>query len=236
MANAQPRLRQIPGSSMDLSRPRNLPLVMPPAKPGSFYPRSGSIRTEISVRRLPLLTACLSLLLAPFASHACGGDPAHSMASLEAFVSGQWTGSGKFASGKDIAADVAFAPVPGGHWLNYTHVDHPPGRYRAQATWGYADPTHFVMTLHDNFGGARVFSSEGWCDGRIVFDKQLDLAQLKPEPKGAERERFVFERTEGNRLKMTYERGTEAGDWRMVDSLTFERRTPVTASNESGSH
>jgi hypothetical protein len=172
--------------------------------------------------KLSVITACLFTLFSPVAINACDADPSGSFASLSSFVSGKWTGAGKFASGKDIAADVSFDPVPGGHWLTYTHADHPPGTYRAQATWGYVDPTHFVMTLHDSSGGARVFSSQGWCDGRVVFEKQSDLAQPRHEPQGTERERFTFERIDGGRLKMTYERGKEAGDWRMVDSLVFD--------------
>ncbi len=136
------------------------------------------------------------------------------------FLSGEWTGEGAFASGKKIEADVSFSSDLDGQWLAYRHADRPPGKYKAVGMWGYAKGDgEFAMTLNDNFGGARRFASQGWRDGRVVFENVAN-----PDVPVAGRERFVFERYEGNRLKMTYERGDADAGWRMVDYVVFTRK------------
>ena len=118
-------------------------MVIDGKEPAPSYPSKGA-KTEDSMLKSFFIAACLCVLVSPAVTRACDADPAMSMASLEAFVSGNWSGSGKFASGKDIAADVSFDPVPGGHWLAYEHKDRPPGSYMARGTWGYVDPAHFA--------------------------------------------------------------------------------------------
>lgn len=136
------------------------------------------------------------------------------------FLSGEWTGEGEFASGKKIEADVSFSSDLDGQWLAYRHADRPPGKYKAAGMWGYAKGgDEFVMTLNDNFGGARRFASRGWEDGRVVFENVANATAP-----AAGRERFVFERYEKNRLKMTYERGDDETGWRMVDYVVFTRK------------
>ncbi|SRR5258707_1303130 len=49
------------------------------------------------------------------------------------FFSGEWNGTGEFASGKKIEADISFTPDLDGQWLVYRHADRPPNRYKALA-------------------------------------------------------------------------------------------------------
>lgn len=166
-----------------------------------------------------LLALCMSFA----ASAADKADPPALRKIPEAlvgFLSGEWVGEGAFASGKKIEADVSFASDLDGQWLSYRHADRPPGKYKAAGMWGYAKGDgEFVMTLNDNFGGARRFASEGWQDGRVVFDNVANATVP-----AAGRERFVFERYAGDRLKMTYERGDAKAGWRMVDYVIFTRK------------
>lgn len=166
----------------------------------------------------------LLALCASFASHAADkADPPALRkvpVALADFLSGEWSGEGAFASGKKIEADVSFASDLDGQWLAYRHADRPPGKYKAVGMWGYAKGgDDFVMTLNDNFGGARRFVSRGWEDGRVVFENVANATAP-----AAGRERFIFERYEGNRLKMTYERGDGEAGWRMVDYVVFIRK------------
>jgi len=167
---------------------------------------------------------CFFILLCASSGAAAADKPAPPALSkvpdaLVGFLSGAWTGEGAFANGKKIEADVSFASDLDGQWLAYRHADRPPGKYKAVGMWGYAKGGEFVMTLNDNFGGARRFASEGWRDGRVVFE---NVANAGAPATG--RERFVFERYEGDRLKMTYERGDGEDRWRMVDYVVFTRK------------
>lgn len=174
--------------------------------------------------------AFCAFAFAGFATRAVACDsaqPARPTAEIAAFLAGDWSGAGAFASGKAIAADVSFRPVAGGAWLAYSHADRPPGRYRADGTWGYTRSGAFIMTLHDSGGGARVFASEGWCGDGVVFDQREDLAAAAAAPAAPARERFVFERLAADRLKMTYLRGDAGNEWRMVDYVVFDRKTPA---------
>lgn len=76
------------------------------------------------------------------------------------------------ASGKKIEADISSTSDLDGQWFVYRHADRPPNRYKALGMWGceYAS-RRFIMVINDNFGGARRFSSEGWLNGKVVFEK-----------------------------------------------------------------
>jgi hypothetical protein len=147
--------------------------------------------------------------------------PAHSQESkrvdpdMAAFFTGDWAGAGEFASGKKIEADVNFHPELDGQWLMYTHKDRAPNRYKAMGMWGYESASRqLVMTVNDNFGGARTFNSAGWADGKVVFATASSARQ----------ERFTFERQSPTQFKMTYEVSSDGKTWRMGDYLVFVKR------------
>lgn len=132
------------------------------------------------------------------------------------YFSGEWSGEGQFASGKKIEADISFRTDLDGQWLAYRHTDRPPGQYKAAGMWGFERSANaFVMTLNDNFGGARNFSSAGWRDGKIVFERAIDAHK---------QERFTFLREADDRMKMSYEVSADGSPWKLVDHLIFHKR------------
>lgn len=140
------------------------------------------------------------------------------------YFSGEWSGKGEFASGKKIEADIGFRADLDGQWLAYRHTDRPPGKYKAAGLWGFERASKaFVMTLNDSSGGARTFSSTGWRDGRVVFERDVDASAEGPAA-ARKRERFTFLRETDDRMKMVYEVNPDGGHWKMVDYLIFVRR------------
>ena len=140
---------------------------------------------------------------------------------LVQFLSGEWIGQGEFASGKKIEADVSFAVDLDGQWLMYRHTDRAPNKYKAVGMWGFETKSRrFMMTVNDNFGGARRFSSDGWTNGKVVFEKIVDDVA----PASSIRERFTFERQDADTFKMTYETSQDGKTWRLGDYLVFKRK------------
>jgi len=146
---------------------------------------------------------------------------------LVRFFSGEWAGAGEFASGKKIEADASFSPDLDNQWLVYRHADRAPNSYKALGMWGFEYTSKkFIMVINDNFGGARLFSSEGWRDRKVVFLKQNTLA---PQTGAAaaqpgNQERFTFERQTDDAFKMTYEVSKDGTNWRMGDYLIFKKK------------
>ncbi|MBS0214993.1 MAG: DUF1579 family protein [Proteobacteria bacterium] len=143
---------------------------------------------------------------------------------LARFFAGNWQGQGAFASGRKIEADVSFEASMDGQWLTYRHADRAPNSYKAQGFWGYERTSHaFVMVLADNFGGARLFSSDGWKDDKLVFEGR---GAISPSPSSgtSARERFTFAKQSADEFRMSYETSKDGTAWRLVDSLTFKRK------------
>ena len=143
------------------------------------------------------------------------------------FFSGEWQGQGEFANGRKIEADVSFAPDLDNQWLVYRHHDLAPNQYQALGLWGFeAVSKTFVMVVNDNFGGSRLFSSEGWTNGKIVFRKAALItpqsdARLNPP---TTQERFTFERQTDDSFKMTYESSRDGASWQLGDYLVFKKQ------------
>lgn len=135
------------------------------------------------------------------------------------FFVGEWDGQGEFASGKKIEADVSFTMELDNQRLLYRHVDRLPNRYKALGTWGYDHKTNkFVMIIQDNFGGSRIFESDGLKNGKIVFLKDV------PATATAYSERFTFETKLPNFFKMTYEASRDGKTWKLGDYINFKRK------------
>ncbi len=135
------------------------------------------------------------------------------------FFVGEWEGHGEFSSGKKIEADVSFTMELDNQRLLYRHADRLPNRYKALGTWGYDQETNkFVMFVQDNFGGSRLFESDGWKDGKVVFLKDV------PATAAAYPERFTFEAKAPNLFKMTYEASREGKNWKVGDYINFKRK------------
>jgi hypothetical protein len=133
------------------------------------------------------------------------------------FFAGNWSCTGEFASGKKIEADVSFTPELDGKWLLYRHNDRPPGPFRALALWGVDQPSgSLVAVMEDNFGNARLFTSNGWKDGSITFGRAAMLDQKISQ------ERFRYDRQSEHSFKMTYERSVD-GQWKLGDFIVCTR-------------
>jgi hypothetical protein len=158
-----------------------------------------------------LLTLFPSLLLVQ-------QPPAPSIdAEAAALFDGRFGCQGEFANGRKIEADVNFEKQMDGKWLAYTHTDRPPNRYRALGYWGTDRETgNFVMLLVDIGGGARLFTSQGWKNGAVTFERA-------PLPgQGEHAERFRFEKQSEASFRMTYE--VRAGDsWRLGDFIVCKK-------------
>lgn len=135
------------------------------------------------------------------------------------FFVGEWEGQGEFSSGKKIEADVSFTMELDNQRLLYRHTDRLPNKYKALGTWGYNRETNkFVMIVQDNFGGSRLFESEGWQNGKIVFLKNVPVTAT------AYPERFTFETKAPNLFKMTYEASRDGKNWKLGDYINFKRK------------
>jgi hypothetical protein len=145
--------------------------------------------------------------------------PTRVPADMAAFYSGDWSGRGQFASGRPIEADVSFRPELDGQWLQYRHTDRAPNSYKALGMWGIESATRkLTMTLNDSGGGARTFTSDGWTGGALTFARTVSNEPLREE-------RFVFTRLSDNSFRMAYEVHVAPQEWRMVDTLVFDRVT-----------
>lgn len=140
-------------------------------------------------------------------------------ADLVAFLVGEWEGTGRFASGKEIQADVKFSSVLDDQWLLYNHQDRAPNKYKALGMWGFERGSgKFVMVVHDNFGGARRFESDGWKDGKVIFVNSVNTPPISYS------ERFIFERVTERSFKMSYETNKDGKEWKLGDYLIFTRK------------
>jgi hypothetical protein len=139
---------------------------------------------------------------------------------LASFFVGTWSGSGAFANGKKIAADVTFKLSLDSSWIIYEHTDKKPNRYKAISMWG-VDPLsgEFTAYLFDNFHGHRKFASDGWKEGKLV----LTTHEFYP-PQGLRFQHFIFYKLSDKSFKMTYETSRDGMAWNLGDYLIFTRR------------
>jgi hypothetical protein len=86
------------------------------------------------------------------------------------------------------------------------------------AVWGADQPSgKLISVMEDNFGNARLFTSDGWKDGSLTFSRTAMLDQQISQ------ERFRYERQSDNSFKMTYERLAGA-QWKLGDFIVCTRK------------
>jgi hypothetical protein len=162
----------------------------------------------------------LALFLSTFALHAQQNTIKKPSKDLVEFFAGEWSGGGKFANGKPIAADLSFKASLDSAWLEHQHLDKTPNTYKATSWWGIDQQTgEFVAYIFDNFGGHRKFTSEGWQNGKLVLTTQEQHPQ-----RGTVWQHFIYEKLSTSSFKMTYEVSKDGTNWRMVDYLVFHRK------------
>lgn len=168
------------------------------------------------MRMVRTLSFCLLLLLSSLAL-AQNTPPKESRVSDLKWLAGHWDCEGKFASGKSISAKVSFEMILDGHWILFRHDDNPPFSYHALSEWGWDQKSdQFVSLVEDSAGGARVFYSSGWDDGKLLWEGgSLDANATHSE-------RFEFMKLDENAFQVTYSY-LKNGTWTQVDTSRCTR-------------
>lgn len=173
--------------------------------------------------RLPRLLGLL--MLAVCAAHAAAADPDPGDAAragwraLLEYYQGHWQCRGHFANGTPIASEEEFEPWLNATWLHERHDDELPFSYHAHSVWGLAKAGQaLTLTIYDNSGGVRVFTSGDWLGAAITFD-----AQSGGEAPGR-RERFVYRREPPAAFSFEYQVAAPDGAWRMGDHVECSKR------------
>jgi hypothetical protein len=82
--------------------------------------------------------------------------------------------------------------------------------------WGVAQSNGaLTLTIYDNFGGARVFTSADWKGPSITFDA--------PAAACGRRERFVYLRQAPSAFNFEYQVSTDGRQWRLGDHVEYSK-------------
>jgi len=138
------------------------------------------------------------------------------------YFSGDWSGKGKFTSGKELESDFSFAPDPESQWILVHQKEKPPQTFEFMALWSVDSVSgDLVMLMAGNQAtGARLFHSHGWQEGKIVFQSVPELRSHFAL------ERFAFERVSAAEFHSTYEMSfDDAKTWRVGDRQVFTKNS-----------
>lgn len=122
-------------------------------------------------------------------------EPFHEFTDL----TGTWTCHGVFpASGKTIDSTIRFESDLAGKAMVKHHDDtSPKADYHALEAWGYdAKAARYNAVILDSFGGARIFTTEGWRDGRLTWTSTPEVTPAQ---------RFIYVRMPQNHLRIDWE-------------------------------
>lgn len=168
----------------------------------------------------------IALLLAAAAAQAPAAvqasDPADA-ARLFAAVEGRWDCKGGFASGKPLAADLAFRRSLDGRTILFTHVDRAPNSYRQSSQWTLDRETGRLVSLAataskpDGIPGAALYVADRWTANSIT----LVHTRLLAEPFAPNR--FTYSIDGDGNLKKLWEIRRKGADWAMGDYLDCKR-------------
>lgn len=145
--------------------------------------------------------------------------PAPELAQLD-FFAGSWTCTGKadaspMGPAHDTSSTVAIAKQYGGHWY-FGHFEEAKSAANPMPmAFGFAmgwDPAAKMLTMdgYDAFGGRSHQTSQGWKDGKLVFEGQ---SMMGPGPSAA---RDTFVKSGDKTLEHTGEMQVE-GKWVHMD-------------------
>lgn len=137
------------------------------------------------------------------------------------YFTGNWSGSGHFVrSGKPVASTFSFRLAHDHETLIVDHAEIAPNKFSYSGIISLDSGTGkpvFLMASN-NKGGARLFRSDGWQDGKLVFTADPALRAWFAQ------ERITFLRTGDKAFKATYEMSFDNGaNWRTGDEQSFAK-------------
>jgi hypothetical protein len=157
------------------------------------------------MRALVIVAATLVL----FGASSASADPAPSEALKP--LAGQWRCAGHFASnGKPIASTIRFEWDADAAALIKHHDDTPPNQYHAIELWTFAKAGGFRAVIADAYSGARVFTSAGWVDKTLTFERAED---------GKPAERFTYTLTGDRALQVDWSVSRDGITFKLGDTL-----------------
>jgi hypothetical protein len=140
---------------------------------------------------------------------------------MTSFFKGTWSGTGQFANGKTIEADVTFTVATDSSCLISMYADRAPNRYKASAVFGIDSSTgKFSAQFLNNFTGLKAFTSDGWRNGKIILANEENA-----NGKGTLYQQFIYEKIDNNHFKATYMYGMDSSRLKEGDHLIFTRST-----------
>lgn len=193
----------------EASKPRAL--QNPPVDPNAAR---GMVLNMTIVR-----TASTALLTALICLGAIAPDPApplNAALSDMAYFLGSWKCDGSFpSSGKTIASTMRFDADLAGNAVVKHHDDVAPSSYRAVEAWNYdATAKRYNDAISDNFGGVRLFATDGWHDGVLTWSS---AAAVKPA------QQFVYTRLSPTSMRVDWQVSKDGTHYSIGDTLTCER-------------
>ncbi|MDP9018963.1 MAG: hypothetical protein M3N19_11680 [Candidatus Eremiobacteraeota bacterium] len=131
------------------------------------------------------------------------------------YLVGKWTCNGSFpASGKSIASTIRFDLDLGGAALVKHHDDLAPGSYHAIEVWVYQpDSKHYALTITDNFGGIRGFTSDSWQAQTLTVQGNA----AKPA------EKFIYTNLSPDTMRVDWEIARDGAHFVLGDTLACAR-------------
>jgi hypothetical protein len=126
---------------------------------------------------------------------------------------GAWQCSGSFpSSGKAIASTMRFESDLAGNAVVKHHDDLPPNAYHAIETWNYASADkRFNDAIADNYGGVRLFSTDGWHDGVLTWSSAAGVTPVQ---------QFVYTRLSATSMRVDWQVSKDATHYTIGDTLT----------------
>jgi hypothetical protein len=125
---------------------------------------------------------------------------------------GTWNCSGSFpASGKTIASTMRFESDLGGAAVVKHHDDVPPNTFHAIEAWNYS-PTdkRFNDAIADNFGGVRIFVSDGWIGDVFTWNSAPEVKPMQ---------QFVYTRLSSTSMRVDWHVSKDGTHYVVGDTL-----------------
>jgi hypothetical protein len=126
---------------------------------------------------------------------------------------GTWSCNGSFpASGKTIASTMRFESDLGGSAIVKHHDDVPPATFHAIEAWNYsAADKRFNDAIADNFGGVRIFVSDGWNGDVFTWSSAPEVKPMQ---------QFVYTRLSSTSMRVDWQVSKDGTHYVVGDTLT----------------